>query len=154
MPFDVESVPTELRHLIPFVQRWGVARPDLDPVLASASPQEIGEFCQAMAQNKEAILDWVTEWTARQDSEVPDAIWRFSFALGSYELAQPLQPPPPRRRDELSRAEALTEDLQLADEAFRLRRFSEVVALLAPHERGLMGTWAQKLRIARERAES
>jgi hypothetical protein len=159
---NMADVPIALQHLIPFIERWAI--PGSGPQsafiehLEETSPSEIDAFCQAMKPHLAEIREWNQQYLAPEGANnpitVPEALNHFVYALGAYELAKPVDPELIARNQERADArrieEARKQAILAAAEAFRSRRFDEVVRLLAPYQSELADVDRKRLEIAKK----
>jgi hypothetical protein len=152
------EVPPTLQHLIPLIERWAIAGsgPQIAFIesLRETAPAEIDAFCNALRPHLDEIREWNRQSLAVAPREAPDALVHFVYALGAYELAKPVDPDLIARNErtaELRRhAASRRDDIAASAEAFRARRFEEVVRLLSPHEAELTETELKRIEIARK----
>jgi hypothetical protein len=159
---NIAEVPPTLRHLIPFIERWAI--PGSSPQsafiehLEETSPRGIDVFCQAMKPHLAGIREWNQKCLASQGANtpttVPEALNHFVYALGAYELAKPVDPDLIARNQERADArqieEARKQAILAAAEAFRSRRFDEVVRLLEPYQSELTDVESKRFEIAKK----
>ncbi len=160
LDLNSDLIPSELRYLIPVVERWGFQRPHEQDAfvdrMTQARPHEVNEFNSIIDDAKDAIAEWSRSLTqlTKQMSDMSDEdwnhpYWSFLATLKVRELTVTPVALDPNRRS-LKEANWKTLRSQVA-ELFRVADYNAFVDVVSPYEEVLSSVELKKLKLARKR---
>lgn len=84
---DPERVPEDLRHLIPYAERWGITDDlMLEDVLSKAPPPEIADLKRVVGENEDRLEQWLAGPEAKGPTFTKEYV-AFSALLLAADLA-------------------------------------------------------------------
>ena len=146
-PLDLSKVPEFLHRLMPWVERFGV--PDYVEVAQAPDlgADDMLRFWMAVQPHAAEIHGWLDSTEQSPETEA------FTYMMLALDYADPdCEAQEMRRRQSWETTvfpNAIADACRMADEAFRLRDYKGVVAVLTPFERHLERVHVAKLHYAR-----
>jgi len=162
--FDDSLVPDSLSSLIPYAKKWGVEKPSEQDhfvaLMKKSRPSELMAFNVQLDLNEEIVSEWLGSLPKKHVSEMTDEDWLHPLwaFVAMYKIRE-LTGPGLHFEAENQAREKFQNELKLeryskatleADEAFRLKKFSEYIFILSEFENLISEIQKKKLAIAKK----